>query len=554
MSPRRGTTDTLVERVEALRSFVNLAGPYVPSQRLAAARAVVGRAGERLALSRAHTVVALAGATGSGKSSIFNAFAGADLSVVGLRRPTTGEAHACVWGPGRASELLDWLGIGRRYGRSSGGEFEIRGTRIENRPPSGRQADGLTGLVLVDLPDFDSVETEHRVEADRLLALADLIVWVLDPQKYADKVLHRQYLDHFGHHRDITVVALHQADRLNDADLQTCLTDLDRLLEADGLAGVPAIATSTAGRPGLGQLRTILEKAVATRLAALQRLAGDVDATVADLRPLVSVNRTQTNDRAIAADLHHALAVAAGVPVVARATERSYVHRAVLHTGWPVTRWVRRFRPDPLGRLRLGRGPSTPDQPVGATSIGPAAPAATAAVGLALRAVGERHGRDLPDPWPAAMLDAARSRLADIPDALDVAVARTDLGMSRTPVWWRLVGLLQWLFVLAAGGGLVWLLLRYALFALALPEPPSPDVGRVPLFTVLFAGGLLAGLLLAMVARPIVAAGARRRGRRVAASLTASVRSVGDELVLAPVAQVGQAYAGARTALASAEQ
>jgi hypothetical protein len=47
-----------------------------PKSELAAARALVERAGERLALSRTHTVVALAGSTGSGKSSIFNALAG----------------------------------------------------------------------------------------------------------------------------------------------------------------------------------------------------------------------------------------------------------------------------------------------------------------------------------------------------------------------------------------------------------------------------------------------------------------------------------------------
>ena len=64
-----------------------------------AAHTLVERAGARLALSRDHTVVALAGATGSGKSSLFNALARLELSPVGVRRPTTGVAHACVWGP-----------------------------------------------------------------------------------------------------------------------------------------------------------------------------------------------------------------------------------------------------------------------------------------------------------------------------------------------------------------------------------------------------------------------------------------------------------------------
>jgi len=531
----RAQVDTLVERVDALRRFVEVAQPHLPAERLHAARGVVGRAGERLALSRAHTVVALAGATGGGKSSIFNALAGSDYSLVGVRRPTTGEAHACVWGPDKAHELLDWLGVGPRYG--AGGE------------PSD---DGLNGLVLVDLPDFDSVEKGHRIEADRLLALADLIVWVLDPQKYADRVLHRQYLAKFGHHRDITVVVLNQADRLSDAEVQECLTDLGGLLEADGLGGVDTFATSTVGPPGIGRLRRLLEQTVAARLAALQRLSGDVAVAVADLRPLVSVPREQTQDRAIAADLYGSLAAAAGVPMVARATERSYVHRATGHTGWPLTRWVRRFRADPLGRLRLGRAPAARGEPAAATSIGPAPPAAAAAVGLALRSVGDRFGRDLPPPWPAAMVDAARSRMADIPDALDVAVAKTDLGMARTPLWWRLVGGFQWLFVAAAAVGLLWLVLRYALFALALPEPPSPDVGRLPLFTLLFVGGLVAGLVLAALVRPVVSAAARRRRRRVTSSLTAAVRQVGDDLVLAPVARVGREYDEAGRALTAA--
>ncbi len=525
--------DTLVDRIDALRRFVELTAPHLLSGRLDAARRVVGRAGERLALSRAHTVAALAGATGSGKSSIFNAVAGQEFSAVGLRRPTTGAAHACVWGPEPAHELLDWLGVERRFSRTD--------------------SDGLSGLVLVDLPDLDSVETSHHIEADRLLRLTDLIVWVLDPQKYADKVIHRQYLEAFGHHRDITVVTLHQADRLSAAGIQDCLTDLGRLLEDDGLGGVPTMATSTVGDPGIEPLRVVLAQTVAARIAALQRLSADVAATAADLAPLVSAQRSPTRDKDIAVDLHRALGGAAGVPLVARATERSYVHRAVRHVGWPVTRWVRRFRADPLGRLRLGReGRANPDQQVAATSIGPAAPAAQAAVGLALRSVGDRYSAGLPEPWPDAMLAAARSRSADIPDALDVAVARTDLGMSRTPGWWRAVGALQWAFVLGAGIGALWLVLRYVLFVVGLPEPPTPQVGRVSLFTVLFLGGLLAGVLLALVVRPIVSFAARRRRRRVTDRLTAAVRQVGDDLVLAPVREVDRTYGEARAALRAA--
>ncbi|MEV6932121.1 GTPase [Dactylosporangium sp. NPDC051485] len=277
--PRQATrvdVDDLVTRVEGLQRFVRAAEGHVPEDRLVAARTVIDRSGERLALSRAHTVVALAGATGSGKSSLFNAISGFQLSRVGVRRPTTGVAHACVWGQAGATPLLDWLGVppNRRFTRESALD--------------GNDEAALRGLVLLDLPDFDSVEEQHRVEVDRLLRLVDLVVWVLDPQKYADRVVHQRYLAQFQRHRDVTVVVLNQADRLVRTDAERVVTDLRRLLDADGLTGVPAFATSAKGQPGQGQLRAALERAVAARQAALLRLGGDVTDAVADLHPLVS--------------------------------------------------------------------------------------------------------------------------------------------------------------------------------------------------------------------------------------------------------------------------
>ena len=108
------------------------------------------------------------------------------------------------------------------------------------------------------------------------------------------------------------------------------------------------------------------------------------------------------------------------------------------------------------------------------------------------------------------MTAAARSRLGDLPDALDRAIAGTDLGLDRRPLWWRVVGGVQWLVTLAAVVGLGWLVLGYALRALGLPALDNPMVGQVPLPTVLLLGGLLAGLLVAALTRPVVRWAARR--------------------------------------------
>jgi hypothetical protein len=62
-------------------------------------------------------------------------------------------------------------------------------------------------------------------------------------------------------------------------------------------------------------------------------------------------------------------------------------------------------------------------------------------------------------------------------------------------------------------------------------------VEGIPLPTLLLVLGLLAGLLLALLSRPLVAAGARRRARTARRRLTARVGEVADEEVLAPLSE-----------------
>lgn len=544
---QRVDPDTLIARLDAVRRFLTAVDGLLPDAELVPAHTLVERAGTRLALSRDHTVVALAGATGSGKSSLFNALAQLELSPVGVRRPTTGVTHACVWGPLEgANRLLDWTGVLPRH------RF-VRESALDADDET-----ALHGLILLDLPDFDSVQRSHRLEVDRLLGLVDQVVWVVDPQKYADRVIHDSYLREFHRHRDVTLVVLNQADRLPPSELPRVLDDLRRLLDSDGLTGVPLLATTAIDPAGMVGLRSALERTVAERQAALRRLAGDVDSVVAGLDELVGSARPAGGpDDATVAGLNRALAGAAGVPAVSEAVERAYRHRAGAATGWPLVRGWRRLRPDPLRRLHLP-GPTreaadpAAESLVAATSVPDPTAAQRSALGLAVRAVADRAAAGLPAAWPTAVTSAARSRHDDLPDALDRAIAGTDLGLDRRPLWWRIVGGVQWLVTLAAVVGLGWLVLGYALRVLGLPALDNPMVGEVPLPTVLLLGGLLAGLLVAALTRPVVRWAAQRARARARQRLTVRVAEVGEEYVLAPVRIVLASYAQARDALRDA--
>ncbi len=232
---------------------------------LTEAETLLRRSGERMRMSASHTVVALAGGTGSGKSSLFNALAGANFSPAGVTRPTTKHSHACVWGMEGAAPLLDWLGVQRRHRYA-------RASALDEGEAS------LTGMLLLDLPDHDSVVTGSAALVDRLVKLADMLVWVLDPLKYADASVHRRYLVPLAGHAAVTTVVLNQVDTLSPDQAADCESDLRRLLDAEGLSETQVLVTSATTGAGLNELRRVLAGAVAARRAASDRITADIDA------------------------------------------------------------------------------------------------------------------------------------------------------------------------------------------------------------------------------------------------------------------------------------
>ncbi|WP_326645461.1 50S ribosome-binding GTPase [Streptosporangium sp. NBC_01755] len=590
---RREKAVSLDDRLAALARAADLADGRLDAEAVAVARSVVSRAGVRASLSVDHTAVALAGATGSGKSSLFNLLSGTSLATVGVTRPTTSTAQAALWEGGGAGPLLDWLGVPRRHelldtsgsagvtperdreirsadvaqeefasgehelldvpgsGVSEGGR-EIRSAGpVPDAPvpvgqPSGMDGEAA-GLILLDLPDHDSIEPSHRLEVDRLVELVDLLVWVLDPQKYADAAVHDRYLRPLARHREVTVVVLNQIDRLSPAAAERCLKDLRRLLDTDGPAGVPVIGVSARTGAGIPELRSLLASRVANRRSWAARLAADTGMAADALGEASSATTPGENlsmDNLVK-PLRDALSEAAGVPAVVEAVARSYRHRSIAATGWPPTRWIRRLRPDPLRRLRLdatsrasgesGEQGNIEGNIVGRTSIPVATVVQRSRMDNAIREAARSASAGLPAPWTAAVRQAARSHGDELEDGLDRAVATTSLGAARRPLWWRLAGLAQWpaLATVLAGGA--WLLALVAIDYLRLPQLYLPTAGELPWPTTLLIGGVLLGLLIALLSRVASWAGGRRRARRAARALRESVDRVARELVLDPV-------------------
>ena len=291
----------ILGRVEALEAAWDAGRDVLADADPALARAIeelLPRVRERVALGADRTVVALAGSTGSGKSSLLNAVAGAEVARPGVLRPTTSRAVAAVWPGSSPAALLDWLEVTRR-------------TFVDG------EGDRSEGLVLLDLPDHDSVVPEHRVRADRLLARADLMIWVTDPQKYADAALHEGYLRRLAAYEGVVVVVLNHADRLSAADRATCLADLRERVVEDGLPNARVLATSATDGLGIAELRELVADAVRRRQAMAARLLEDVRASASRMLELSAppAGSSRASDAADAR-LVQALLEASGAPTV----------------------------------------------------------------------------------------------------------------------------------------------------------------------------------------------------------------------------------------------
>ena len=120
-------------------------------------------------------------------------------------------------------------------------------------------------------------------------------------------------------------------------------------------------------------------------------------------------------------------------------------------------------------------------------------------------------------------------------DASDNLFVKAKPYLMARPKWWSVALLLQWLCALVAVAGLAWLSAYWIAdwFKVRLPEPPYFGPLAVP--TLLVAAGLVAGWLLALLARFLLRVGSRRLANSARDTLRVGIAEVAELKVIDPL-------------------
>lgn len=455
-------------------------------------------------------VLALVGGTGVGKSSLLNALAGETVSAASVRRPTTSEP--IVWIPAGEAEslrpLLEWLGV-----------EEVRE----------HDANALGTVAILDLPDMDSVASEHRERVEAVLPRIDAVAWVTDLEKYGDAVLHDTFLRTWVPRLGRQALIVNKADRLSGEDRRRVRRDLEedlrrRLSTGDG-AAVPVLVTTAMPSPDLGELTAWLSDGAAAKAVVRAR----VGATVVDLAWALARDAgidPSMPATAFLAERERAAMIDDVTAGVLRAVDLPGLERQAV----AATRARARARgTGPIGQLTSliyrfsGRETSVAD-PGGfllrwrdRAPLTPAVESLRQALGPPLAAA---HPRVRPRLAAAVEPGTLREGLERAVDRAVAGVEHLDAPISR---WWSLIGFLQTIatagIALAAAWIVVWILARPPVDSVSVPV-----LGQVPIPFAMLVVFVAAGYLLARVLGLHAGWLGRRWAGRVRDSVSASVR------------------------------
>jgi hypothetical protein len=181
----------------------------------------------RLRESGSPILVALVGSTGAGKSTLVNSVVGTQVSMTGIRRPTTNSpvlaCHPDDVGWFAENVFLPTMPRVRQEGLArSGKDGLLVLAAVEGMPK---------GVALLDTPDIDSVVEAHREFAYQFLDASDLWLFMTTASRYADAMV----WELLQHARDRGAALAIVLSRVRPASSPEVVAHFDAMLEANGL-------------------------------------------------------------------------------------------------------------------------------------------------------------------------------------------------------------------------------------------------------------------------------------------------------------------------------
>jgi len=525
----------LTEIVAALDALTaGIAAARVLELDVAPAEFVHKEATERLGIAPDSYVLALVGGTGVGKSTLLNSLAGENVSQASARRPTTGRPVA--WVSAQSAEdvrpLLEHL--------------DVESVQTHQRP-------GLERVVVLDLPDVDSLDESHRTTVEAILPKVDVVAWVTDPEKYADAILHDDFLRAWMGRLDRQIVILNKTDRLGPVAVRSVAADLATVLkrELPAIQGkAPPVVRTAAiqGEAGVSELRHWLAEAVDAKKVVADRLVAGIRAALAALSALAGV--TAASAPPLVNDTERAIAIDRAVFEVLRVVDLPGAQRQAVAATRARARWR---GTGPIGLItsvayRLAGRERKSADPGGYLRAWRTRGSLTRAADAVRKTISDAMPGVAPGLRPRfAAATEAGTLERRLETALDRVVARQQDLEAPTSRVWPLLGSLQTLntlfLIFATAWVVVWILVRPAVASYDVPV-----LGPIPAPMVLLALLLALGYVLARILSLHAGWLGRRWAKRLTDELTDTVRQAVTDEAFSPIDRIEEA----RTSLAAA--
>lgn len=532
----------------------------------------------RDALDPRVTVIAVAGPSGTGKSTVVNTLARRNSLVpTGMHRPTTTELVAYVDTEVTAAPFLELSGIPRSV------SVEFCTTRSNSlRDSLGMVGEGhqvrsaLTQSghpVVVEVPDTLLVP-ELTSAASQVLETADLILWTTDSQKYADAAFHSR-ISAFPRHPNSYFVLTH-TEGLTESQLQTLNQELAAIAERIGVSP-EILQISLYDESSLARFReTVAELSHAPEARwrgeqaaihhAATRLGQDLELDVTGESSTQPVQAPSVASLPSPAEtkLVDQVTQVSGLSAVEANFSKQYLRAGGFWTLWPVLNWLAGIKPlahvnqddsttpgepdadKPVGRSadpspeQTADESSTPD--VADSTLDPDLPSVApqaeslnrffprvnvAGITSAARTYAATASARRPSKWVDFAQLKAVELSGNLVSALNLALESWKFPARPARTWWRIWRLGHWFWLVALVVGLLWSLVAGVAFLGGAGTSAAVwMVGPVPFPLLLLVAAVAGTLVWSLVGAKMLHCGARNYGRECADKFRSLIQEV----------------------------